>query len=242
MNQIKPIVQQNQRVLTTSQLANSYGTTAKRISNNFSENFDRFQAQKHFICLTGNDLEAFKNDSRNSGLVQKQASKLYLWTEKGAWLHAKSLNTDQAWDAYEALVDDYYRKADQLNQLVMSQLSPQVQAMINIEIRQNQLEQELAATSSQVKDLQQGLVDINKPLRKQFNDAVRDYVKAAGIGFDDAYRKVYDVLSSQHNVDIKRRVENRKAKGQNLRPIDIVEELNLLVPAVRLAKVLAATS
>ena len=30
-------------------------------------------------------------------------------TEKGAWLHAKSLNTDQAWEAYESLVDDYYR-------------------------------------------------------------------------------------------------------------------------------------
>ncbi|MGE7841394.1 ORF6C domain-containing protein [Lysinibacillus sp. NPDC093712] len=33
---------------------------------------------------------------------------LYLWTEKGAWLHAKSLNTDEAWDAYEILVDEYY--------------------------------------------------------------------------------------------------------------------------------------
>lgn len=34
---------------------------------------------------------------------------LYFWTEKGALLHAKSLNTDKAWEVYDYLVDFYFR-------------------------------------------------------------------------------------------------------------------------------------
>ena len=36
---------------------------------------------------------------------------MYFWTEKGAFLHAKSLNTDKAWELYDKLVDCYFRKA-----------------------------------------------------------------------------------------------------------------------------------
>lgn len=37
-----------------------------------------------------------------------KANKLYLCTEKGALLHAKSLNTDRAWEVYDYLVDFYF--------------------------------------------------------------------------------------------------------------------------------------
>lgn len=47
--------------------------------------------------------------SRNSGTQnQNKIRTLYLWTEKGALLHAKSLNTDKAWQVYEFLVDNYF--------------------------------------------------------------------------------------------------------------------------------------
>nr|WP_019292877.1 hypothetical protein [Lactococcus petauri] len=41
--------------------------------------------------------------------VGKFANQLYLWTEKGALLHAKSLGTDEAWDMYDILVDTYFK-------------------------------------------------------------------------------------------------------------------------------------
>ena len=47
----------------------------------------------------------------------KNAKSLYLWTEKGALLHAKSLGTNQAWDTYETLVDRYYDVKEQLDEL-----------------------------------------------------------------------------------------------------------------------------
>lgn len=118
------IEQNNQRVLTTAQLAESYGTEEKLVQQNFNNNKKRYKEGKHFILLQGDDLRAFKRDFENLG-VAPNINKLYLWTEKGAWLHAKSLNTDEAWDAYEMLVDEYYRVKQ--TQIDTSQLSPELQ-------------------------------------------------------------------------------------------------------------------
>lgn len=104
---LQPIEQNNQRVLTTNQLAESFGTDTKIIHRNFQRNADRYKHGKHYFSLTGEELRSFKG-SRQIDDNLKFTSVLYLWTEKGAWLHAKSLNTDEAWDAYEMLVDDYY--------------------------------------------------------------------------------------------------------------------------------------
>jgi hypothetical protein len=102
----------NERVLTTQQLAKGYGTTAKRITDNFSRNPTRYKANKHFYCLEGNVLRSFKRETPNCG-VAENTNKLYLWTELGTLLHAKSLNTDQAWDVYEKLVEYYFRAKPQ---------------------------------------------------------------------------------------------------------------------------------
>lgn len=103
--------QNNQRVLTTAQLAEAYGTDENTIRQNFKRNKERFIEGKHFYALSGEELKKFVSDNlslSNSG----RARKLHIWTENGALLHAKSLNTDKAWEVYEFLVDSYFRKAE----------------------------------------------------------------------------------------------------------------------------------
>lgn len=114
--QLAVIEQSGIRVLTTNQLADAYGTDAKMINRNFQRNAERYEQGKHFFALSGEELREFKG-SRQIDPNLKFASILYLWTEKGAWLHAKSLSTDKAWDAYEMLVDDYYRMQQQIKPL-----------------------------------------------------------------------------------------------------------------------------
>lgn len=106
----------NQRVLTTAQIAEQYGTDSKVISNNFNRNKTRYIEGKHYYCLTGEVKRDFLN--RHQIEDGSRATNFYLWTEKGALLHAKSLNTDQAWQAYEVLVDTYFsvREQGQLSQ------------------------------------------------------------------------------------------------------------------------------
>jgi len=55
-------------------------------------NREHYQEGKHFYCLENDELRIAKNDSRISGIAKtKTINKLYLWTEKGAFLHAKSM-------------------------------------------------------------------------------------------------------------------------------------------------------
>ena len=107
MNPFKPTPIENngQRVLTTAQLAEAYGTDPKIISYNFNHNSSRYIEGKHFYRLTGEELKAFREIHE----LPKNLNTLYLWTERGSLLHAKSLNTDTAWEAYDYLLEYYFR-------------------------------------------------------------------------------------------------------------------------------------
>lgn len=93
------IEQAGQRVLTTAQLAESYETDNKMISNNFARNKERYKEGKHFFLLEGEALKRFKITNPQFD-ESSRFNKLYLWTEKGACLHAKSINTDKLWVDY----------------------------------------------------------------------------------------------------------------------------------------------
>lgn len=108
MNHLQIMNHNDVRVLTTAQIASAYGSDARRISENFNRNKDRYSEGKHYFALEGREKRDFLNHTQIED-GSRNAVTLYLWTEKGAWMHAKSLNTDQAWDAYEMLVDDYYK-------------------------------------------------------------------------------------------------------------------------------------
>ena len=109
MNDLQITEYKDIRVLTTQQIAEAYGTDNRVISNNFNRNKERYKEGKHYICLDGEDKRDFI-DHHQIDDGSKKANKLYLWTEKGAFLHAKSLGTDEAWEVYERLVDFYFNK------------------------------------------------------------------------------------------------------------------------------------
>ena len=109
MNELQITEYKNIRVLTTQQIAEAYGSDTRVISNNFNRNKERYIEGKHYICLEDDEKREFV-DHHQIDDGSKKASKLYLWTEKGAFLHAKSLNTDTAWEVYDRLVDNYFEK------------------------------------------------------------------------------------------------------------------------------------
>lgn len=117
MNQLKIIEHQNQRVLLTRQLAESYETDSKSISYNFNHNRDKYLEGKHYFLLQGDELKAF----REFHDLPNNLNKVYLWTERGALLHAKSLNTDKAWEVYDNLVE-YYFKVKSMSPMQMLKL------------------------------------------------------------------------------------------------------------------------
>lgn len=63
----------------------------------------------------------------------KYAKMIYLWTEKGALLHAKSLNTDKAWEVYDYLVDFYFRTKEHQEKRA-EEPKPQGKQVVNIPV------------------------------------------------------------------------------------------------------------
>lgn len=113
MQQLQVIEHDDMRVLTTTQLADAFGTNGKIITRNFQRNKEHYTEGEHFYSLSGDALKQFKGERPNDGSL-KFVSVLYLWSEKGAWLHAKSLNTEESWKAYHTLIDSYYQIVKQL--------------------------------------------------------------------------------------------------------------------------------
>jgi phage antirepressor YoqD-like protein len=113
MNKLKVIEIRTQRVLTTQQLAEAYESDTKTISKNFERNKERYIEGIHYYVLKGQELSDFKT-CRQIDDKFKHIPILYLWTERGALRHAKSLGTDKAWEVFEMLEDTYFRVREQL--------------------------------------------------------------------------------------------------------------------------------
>lgn len=175
---------EGQRVLTTAQLAQSYGTSEKLIRQNFGNNKARYKEGKHCILLRGDKLRTFKRDFENLGFAPN-LNKLYLWTEKGALLHAKSLNTGRAWEAYEMLVDEYYRLVKHVQKLDTPLPADPIALALQAALDTRQEVQDIKQDVQELKDSMR----INTHQEKQLQDMAKQRVLKALGGYNSpAYK------------------------------------------------------
>lgn len=232
-----------QRVLTTSQLAESYGADTKTLSKNFERNKSRYSAGKHFIRLEGDQLKDFKATRQIDGNL-KYAPFIILWTEKGAWLHAKSLNTDKAWDAYEMLVDEYYRVKE--NAVNTSQLSPELQ-MFN-GLFQSLAKQELA--TKQLETKVEGIREVISLNTMDWRQDARQLISkmAQSRGGFGAYKEVnseiYQEVERRGNFNLSIRLTNKKQKmalnGASKSKLEKVNKVDVIADDKRLIEIYLA--
>lgn len=177
MNDLTVTEYRDIRVLTTQQIADAYETDARVISNNFNNNKDRYVVGKHYICLDGEELREFKTNHKF--YESSKINKLYLWTEKGAFLHAKSLNTDKAWEVYDHLVDTYFNRKKPLT------LNEQIQILAQGNI---ELEHRVDKVEDKITNLEEDM-----PLYGCEIDEIQKHVKRRGVDIlggkqSEAYR------------------------------------------------------
>lgn len=166
MNDIQKVEYNGVLVLTTQQIAKAYGTEAKIISNNFNRNKIRYIEGKHYISLTGEEKRRFLNHHQfEDGL--KNANTIYLWTQKGAFLHAKSLNTDTAWEVYDELVDNYFKKMEDF----FEGISPELKAVLVVDKRVTAVEQKV--------DHLENTMNIDYAQQKQLKNFANEVVVSA---------------------------------------------------------------
>ena len=81
----------NQRILTSQQIADAYGTDVKAISYNYSYNKKRYVLGKHYFALEGKVKQEFISNHREIPASLKNARTIYLWTFEGCVMHFNAL-------------------------------------------------------------------------------------------------------------------------------------------------------
>lgn len=201
------------RVLTTQRLAECYGTTTDTITKNFNRNRDKYVEGKHFICLKGEELKEFKANGQIDLLPNVHM--LYLWTEKGTFLHAKSLNTDIAWEVYDRLIETYFTVKKEL--IDKKQLSPQLQLMNMLVENTNRTELEQKRQAEQISRVEQTVGNIKEiftqPIgdwKAEINARVREISIKSNIDYQTLYNQLYGELETTAHCSLKRLQDNKK--------------------------------
>ncbi|WP_107951348.1 ORF6N domain-containing protein [Lysinibacillus parviboronicapiens] len=185
------IVHDSLRVLTSAQLAESFKTNSKTINRNFQRNQDQFELGVHYFALTGGDLKAFKGERQND-VTLKYVSVLYLWTEKGAFLHAQFSKSKQAKDAYRALIDNYYTMLLDKPQKVQAQtLAISLVDFQNLESRLMALENQMCEVTIHSGE--------QLRLRKAVNERVYQLAEQTGAR-RVLFRALYSAIKERYQV------------------------------------------
>lgn len=205
MRQLQLIEHDKKRVLTTSQLAASFATNSKVIARNFQRNQERYAVGTHYYVLAGEELKAFKA-ARQGDVNLKYTSVLYLWTEQGAFLHAKSLNNEQAWQAYHMLNDQYYQLSQRIregNVNSTSALPPAVAQVIT------QFESRLIALETHMQQVTLHSGE-QRRLRNAVGERVYQLSKRESGARPVMFRAIYSEIRERYEVDSYRDIQQQK--------------------------------
>lgn len=238
MNLLIPVEFNNQRILTTEQLAQVYDTDIKNISNNFNRNKDKFIEGKHYYLLQGEVLKQFKAIHLNDESL-KFVSQLYLWTLRGANRHCKILDTDKAWEQFDYLEETYFRVKEDKPVCIEDVLIQSLQEMKNLRLQLTETRKQTENVRQEVQGIRE-VVEI-RPSETWRNDTNK-IIKKICYQLSD-YQKpkdqIYKALQERAACDLKRRLENMRArllmkggsksKADALNYIDVIAEDKKLI-------------
>src|SRR5699024_6145020 len=153
----------NQRVITFKDIDRIHERPEGTAGRNFRENRKRFIPGIDFFFIKPSDVkgdEIRRSEINNAGT--------YLITESGYLMLVKSLTDCLAWRVQRELVNNYFRGKKVVQ--VLDNLSPQLQLLIEMELRQNQLEESVVETQREISNIKENIVKDVKDWRQWAND------------------------------------------------------------------------
>lgn len=124
-----------QRVVTLKDIDTVHGRPDGTARKRFNENKKRFIEEEDYFKITPSEFRTAIGE-----MDSRQQNDVTLITESGYLMLVKSFHDDLAWNVQRQLVNSYFRCKVQTAEPDFSGLSPQLQFMIQMEKRQNQLE------------------------------------------------------------------------------------------------------
>jgi hypothetical protein len=189
-----------QRVVTFKDIDELHKRPEGTARRNFNENKHRLIINEDYFVRNSYEAREEFNITAPNGLV--------LITEQGYLMLVKSFTDDLAWVVQRQLVTGYFRAKGLDSDL--NSLSPQLRLLINMEIRQNRLEEIQRRLERGFTTLTDNLTSIPDPAKVV--DLVNEYARWTRLGHNEVYNRVYDIMKDRYGIDVQTRVQNERDK------------------------------
>lgn len=217
------------------------GTARKR----FNDNKKHFVDGEDFYKIKCQEVRPFFGQTLPNGFNPN--ADIILLTESGYYMLVKSFTDELSWGVQRQLVNGYFR-ANQMQSMI-SDLSPQLQALIQMETRQKQLEAKQAQQDTAIADLGQRLTNTCEVIaldknswRKDTQHLIAKIATATGDGCGNirqVYEEIYKAVESRAGVALNIRLTNKRnrmagegvcrSKIEKLNKVDIIAEDKKLI-------------
>lgn len=226
-----------QRVVTFKEIDAVHGRPDGTARKRFNDNREHFIEGEDFFVLNQ------PSEIRTLGIQRPQGGtpeSVTLITESGYLMLVKSFTDDLAWKVQRELVKGYFRAKSSDPQF--STLSPQLQALINIEMRQHEQERqmnELALKVQQNSDTMDKVtaayvapISSGDNWQESANHTINALVEHFGLNHQMFRRELYEELERESGCDLQQRLtrlKNRmKAAGATVTQCRAVTKLTII--------------
>lgn len=223
---------QNQRVITFKDIDEVHERVEGTARRNFNENKNRFIENVDYFNI-------FLIDENRTLGIEVPNRGITVVTESGYLMLVKSLTDDLAWKVQRQLVDSYFR-VKQVSDM-FSQLSPQTQVLINLELGLNELKLGVNEAKQEIQDMRDIIQLDTTSWRKDTSNLINKMAQSIG-GYEHikAIREEsYKLLNERMGVSLGVRLTNKrrrmaeegvsKSKRDKLNYLDIIADDRKLI-------------
>jgi len=210
----------DKKCLSDKTVAEIHDMREADVRRRITDNIKRFNKNIDFI-----DLKSCAPDAQQLmlqlGYSQMQVSKaehIYILSERGYAKLIKIMESDLAWEIHDKLIDEYFNLRETANNL--SELSPQLQLLINMELKQKQQDVLIEDTRQQVAEAKKEVQNIRDTIiinpKAEWREATNKILNNIGnqIGDYQAPRnEAYETLKVKGACRPKILVENLKSRA-----------------------------
>lgn len=137
----------------------------------------------------------------------------FLITKKGCDMIANKMTGEKGVLFTAAYVTKFEEMENQLKYQDTSNLSPLLQTLIQMETRQNALENDNRELKEAFTTMTDNMSKV--PDQAKVVDLINEYARWTRLGHNEVYNKVYETLKDQHGIDVRQRVNNERERIQN---------------------------
>ena len=220
---------EGKRVVTLKEIDMVHQRPDGTAGRNFRNNKEHFIEGEDYYRISPDEFRRTIGD-----MDSRQSNDVILITESGYYMLVKSFTDELSWTVQRELVNSYF-KVQQI-QTAFSDLSPQLQLLINIETKQKEQEKAIAETNHRLDNIGEVIaLDVNS-WRKDAKQLISKIAMKQG-GFDyikDVNAEVYRLVEERAGVSLSTRLTNKrnrmagegicKSKRDKLTKVDIIAD------------------